>query len=1320
MADNKKDSFTFSDKIKNSKPAFNPFSKRVSSKIGNNGKPKKTIFERTRRDAPFFIAAAVALLMLPFLYKYSGSVAEEPFVTPGTEESVFEPERFGFNPTSEDPSGQISQLSGRDPLSLIKGWGDPAASSAGNMDEDFVNDRDGLGGGYDSPVQDTPRNSYRQNVPAQTRASFARRTTTPIKNLGEVSMTSRSGGSNYGRFGGSTLKSAAKADSSGGPKQGVKPVSLQRLVAVGNPSRSYFGQGPAAQARASRDAMGKANAMQALNDAMFRPMGPGHASGNPMTGHFAPGGGPGKWDNKMDYKGITPWWWDMMKEREQKKWEWKYFLWRKNLVEPLIKGLAEIAVSLGKGLACCLLTGKDDCGMGQMWGTNAAGSPSGCKINGTVYTSVEGVQEACPGGNASGTLKDWCQSEAAKACGKVAWEEGTLGGSLNFFQVRGHCLGATVQGSMKGEPKLSDYYQCKALDSTHSFKLQPGGEASKWHLYHAVVAKNYNPFNSAIPLCGSSETDLNPHAASPHAEATSDGSSISGTAVVTTESHHLDDELKPEEVPHYCVIYVAEGDVFSWDTFKQETQRWLEGLKQNVTEAKNLSKEEAFNALHLAFVEGYAFKDSFSKKATSQSYTVPNKEVQIGGQTIQIKGQEYQRVDVKMPIGEMPVLYRDFELKYVLNKDNDPKPGKTYKYKPRLFASSSVAAGGARNQNTTIDISKADAVRMYCPFASFQIKAKAIDSLDEVKADLTFKPEIHGNNASNIQVTVDFLEAGIMNVPTERVGNANNNVQPFKAKLTDTQITTLTNKAKEGGITAHWVAWFDKKTSTDEATYFGGEVIPDPVQPAFPCDPQSSDPAMRKHTSAGDPCIYFECKADKSGWDYDNPQRENTPECRDNSCQPGSTMDLRGNVSTENPPRPCQYLKCSSEGVWEPEAYIYTDRPGCESGCEPGTKLDLQNLRPTSTDGRSCFYLLCTQNRKWSTVTHRYSDAERRGCGSGPVPPIPPTAVTKVQFIDDFKKVNKDSIIKNPMWREHPTGSWRNCKIDLSRGARLVAWDASIEQVYSKAKDEYDRENRRNHSELENNFNASNPGTAATLFDALMLYPGNQVPKNAVCMLGKTIGAGSVDTTVTRDAEQNSNMFGAFAAFIGEDASFFPTSRYRGTDGEAYCNQQFIGCGANRGDNSTCRAGVAKKYHWGHYNVSKWKEGRTTQTANTPGTMRHIDRAPWTNSSGYILRELDQRVSYHNRRDHYQVSEGNNTVENANREKYWRAYGEFFQHPTSCGLEGTMSKQAVIDYIEVLCNSGTNIKPSNTDWLSCGMQAALGTSGSGGNPNLRR
>ena len=377
MAENKKDSFTFSDKIKNSKPAFNPFSKRVSSKIGNNGKPKKTLFERTRRDAPFFVAAAAALLMLPFLYKYSGSVEDGEIITPGTD-SVFEPDRSGFDPSLEDPSAQIAQLSVRDPLSLIKGWGDPEpAPSVGSYD------RDGMDDTYTPPARSYRNESpYRQQAPAASRAAFQRQAPAPTKvgKLGSASMNLRGGGGGFGRFGGANLKTAAKASSAAAPKAGVKPVSLQPLRAAGNPSRSYFGQGSAAQARASRDAMGKSNALQALTDAMYDPLKANQAPlGGLGGGDFVGGAGAGKWDPHSEYKGITPWWWDMMKQQEMEKWKWKYFLWKKNFIEPLVKALGEIAATAGKGLACCVVMGTDDCDVGRFAGVRAgAGSDPEC------------------------------------------------------------------------------------------------------------------------------------------------------------------------------------------------------------------------------------------------------------------------------------------------------------------------------------------------------------------------------------------------------------------------------------------------------------------------------------------------------------------------------------------------------------------------------------------------------------------------------------------------------------------------------------------------------------------------------------------------------------------------------------------------------------------------------------------------------------------------------------------------------------------------------------------------------------------------------
>ena len=120
----KKENFTFSDKIKDSKQtASKSFAKRFSSKIGSDGKPRQTLFERTKRDAPFFIAALVALLLLPFLYKYSGQVNEDAsMVTPGYEDAILNPDRSGFDFTG-DAEGQISQLAGRDSMDLIVGFG---------------------------------------------------------------------------------------------------------------------------------------------------------------------------------------------------------------------------------------------------------------------------------------------------------------------------------------------------------------------------------------------------------------------------------------------------------------------------------------------------------------------------------------------------------------------------------------------------------------------------------------------------------------------------------------------------------------------------------------------------------------------------------------------------------------------------------------------------------------------------------------------------------------------------------------------------------------------------------------------------------------------------------------------------------------------------------------------------------------------------------------------------------------------------------------------------------------------------------------------
>ena len=362
----KKDSFTFSDKIKNSKqPGSKSFANRVSSKVGSYGKPKRTLFERTKRDAPFIIAALVALLLLPFLYKYSGQVSEEQIVAPSVEDSAFDPERYGFDTVGGDPEGQIAQLAGRDPLSLIKGFGGVEEPESYDSMASF--DRSGL---EDRSYSDTTEernttNIYKRNAPAQTRASF-KRAATKIGKLSSAGLTGRGGGKlGVGMWGGG-LKSAAKRVKAETPKSSPKPVSLQPLTAAGKPSRSYFGQNAAEQARRSKDAMSKANALQALADAQFKPIEPGKIGGIAGGDLGGPGGGNGNLERNFAFNGKEPWWWDMMKRRSQMEWEKKFnHKW----------GWIDFGVKLAQNFLdpflSCLMTGTDDWSMGNMFGAVA-------------------------------------------------------------------------------------------------------------------------------------------------------------------------------------------------------------------------------------------------------------------------------------------------------------------------------------------------------------------------------------------------------------------------------------------------------------------------------------------------------------------------------------------------------------------------------------------------------------------------------------------------------------------------------------------------------------------------------------------------------------------------------------------------------------------------------------------------------------------------------------------------------------------------------------------------------------------------------------
>lgn len=1186
MAENKKDSFTFSDKIKNSKPAFNPFSKRASSKIGANGKPKKTIFERTKRDAPFFVAAAAALLMLPFLYKYSGNIEDGGMlVPPGSEDTIFDPERFGFDPSVEDPTGQIAQYTGRDSFDLIKGWGSDEEPAADDSEVVDWRVQDGLDDNWNS----TPSAPARSYAPAATRAAF-QRTPTKINELGSASLNLRGGGGSIGRFGGANLKAAARQDSSGGPRQGIKPVSLQPLRAADSPSRSYFGQGGAAQARASRDAMGKSNALQALADAMFDPVRAGGVRGGGLgSGAFGTPGGGAQINHTLDYKGITPWWWDMMKERSQEAWRWKYFLWRKNLVEPLIKALAEVAAEFGKGLTCCLLTGEDDCSMGSMWGTRGDSyQPGGCKINKVVYTSIQEVKNAYPTAPIAGDLKKWCESMAGnenQQYGAIEWvSEKGGGGDLGFFGKRLYCMGGTFGGGRNsGKAKLEDRFQCEALDTTHNFSLQTQGEANKWHQYHAIIAKNYVPFdnNGTHYLCGGGNRNVNRKNAgaldsiplagwSEDVQRTASKNTqthtyVAGEGENTVSKNMLTEGLVRDDVNDSCVIYVAEGGILDWDNFKTKTMTMLDALQLKDETGQVVSGERAFGALHLYFIEGYAFKHKMSKGANV------TKAINAKGKTVKVRG---------MPVDELPLKYVDFEEYYVLHRGNSSKDTTNFKDNDRNFADGYVGADG-KTRSALANGGKEDAIRGYCAFSTFRIQARAIDTLNAIEADLTFDPAVHGQNAGGIKVTLDIPEAGLTNLTPERVaistGTASS-VASYRFTPQGAQIEALAKVVKNGNITAKWRAEFQHKQSMDEEVYGAGEPPINQLE-----EPGKCEPGAEETNTDADGCeLLRHCKQDGTWSDW----LKTDPNCG------------RQNVT----PTPVGFFE-----------YV---------GSIPSVKVDL--LSPSirkegSSNQATKLYGVCDSLKGISTV-------------------------------------------------------------------ELKAVDNETKALLDKAQAMYNQTNKDNNSAL---FYTPDHVTVANLLDAMAIVQ-TDIPLNAVCMLGKTIGAAS------KDGSNGNNMFGAFAAYMGPDSSFFPALMKR-VNGKDTIDYRFYGCASGKEVNNN------KAYHYGHYNWNHARLGDQIPDQNDRQPfVSQLQGGPW---KGAPLKAIADAVGF-TRYTSWQADWGRigptDSMDSYNRRKYHEAYKDIFQSDGSCGLSGTMDYEDVKDYINALCQYGPdNLKPTNGDQLDC-------------------
>ncbi len=469
-----KDSFTFSDKLKKSKSL--PLSKRIPSKVGGDGKAKRTLIQRAQRDLPFIIVAAAALLLLPILSRNSGTDdlgVETPmdFVAPDTSGSD-----AGGLGQEIVPSGGF-----KNPLDYIV--------SRSGKDTEGVRDTFDSGdeeSGYEAttPPYTSSENGERATevyAPAAkgaVRNALVRKATqiSALRNSKTMAAGASSGVSR-------SLATGSAASSGGGaagPRVGTRPVALQPMASAGKGGRSETGEGLYAEAARSLGAMNRGGSKQALFDAQLKNVdgtplgsiggGPNFGSG---AGKLGAGGAP---SNNVGYKPYLPWWWDFEKQKAMKHWE----LWNYNFQ----KAASDSIIKVGTGVALCLLSGNADGKVDKFFGDKGGAVDFACvDIDtgeeyaaagdlGEYTSSTEGTGDSQKKSNNSyDALKSFCDDK--KTQGKNVEVRKTETGKKGPLDVRMRCLGWKYKDTLKSFKRdYSDKYGCEGVnESPKKFEL---------------------------------------------------------------------------------------------------------------------------------------------------------------------------------------------------------------------------------------------------------------------------------------------------------------------------------------------------------------------------------------------------------------------------------------------------------------------------------------------------------------------------------------------------------------------------------------------------------------------------------------------------------------------------------------------------------------------------------------------------------------------------------------------------------------------------------------------------------------------------------
>ena len=1269
----KKDSFTFSDKIKNSKPAaFKSFANRISSKIGSDGKPKKTLFERTKRDAPFFIAALVALLLLPFLYKYSGQVNEEPMITPGSEESIFDPERYGFDTVTGDPEGQIAQLAGRDPLSLIKGFGSDEEPVDDSSLYDF--DRSGLDDSSytGTSVEENNTNIYRNTAAPATRAAF-RRAATKINPLTSAGLTSRSGGKlGVGMWGGG-LKTAAQRVSADGPRNSPKPVSLQPLQAAGKPSRSYFGQGAAAEARRSKDAMSKSNAMQALMDAQMRPVEPAKIGGL-SGGAFGPGGGNGSLERHFAFNGKEPWWWDMMKRRSQMEWEARF-----NHKWDWIKFGVGLAQKFLDGFLSCIITGTEDWSMGKFLGAKAgAGSEAECaglteKEWKKTYPTVEFSKDQCRAHFGYGVQKDvqdpWEGSTSNEvSMGPIAQRMDCLSNGLG---ARLMAWWNRVAGKNVGTfPEAGD---CNTFSKDGVYYADFASTKSGWSVYHYVV----------------------------------------GVPTAQLNAYY---NLPPDEQEAALVVgYIGKGPEFN----------------------SNITAITQRNNFVPMFVESVAIKNKKIKTTALQEKTTytykgywglnkPGSDGQFGKHGA-FTASSYKEAIAKCHklgwLNKMQCLSDinaqatdiDKAEKIVSLVDGGTLP--TYKAFMDTLREGGIIRDAVKvgtKQNLGISTKKAKEGKDWvtgarCPFPLVRISCDYLANISnpqgEMKqsfpyAHLTFTNGMTGAQAYNAMKSRFLLSYTIQ---------GENNTQPAA-------ITTST-KTSDGGqwfyiphqdVRPFKGAWSDNITNAGFVT-------------------QSLGKERAKLPGAGDDYQVVATSSEIAALRNAGGRVVITWEVRqcDSLTTDGSSI-TKGGCQNGN------IRALTADG--KPGAALGADKPGnivstatCyySDNSEPiGFPTDVEEdpedppdnpPDPQPDPGGDTTLILANKMNGDLGISFRFSH-ERVGLLNFPTMKV--FAKGGEVFYESALSTDNCTAVGNARKSGQGAAKMMNQQ-EVKEYVDSVLAEVNASQEFTDAKTK---------------FVHSGTVTVPQLVDAMTIAysrnPQAQVPLNVVCALGKTIGYNSYDPQMLRDRSVWRNTFGAFAAYTGPNSSYFPALFAMDSAGNKIVDRRFLGCGsAKEIDGRTVRPkDSVVPYHYGHYNWSHKKIGDLASVAPLAGStgrdsyLNQITAGGWAKDgfdpSTYPLHAIAEAVGFEQKMsatdEELAGFSTNATIDDINRQNYVRAYSRIFNDSdTSCGLKGNMPVAEALQYVGAVCVNGKNAKPSSGK-NTCGHQyRASSASGTG-------